>query len=168
MFTGFPIEQIEKQIEFLTSFAVQLPSTDEDITYDYRMNGDWIVSSEKWNDLRGRKYSLMYGKEEVWRVYLHGMFLCELIDFDKHLSKLANKKKGIPEVGSLFMIFGILMMISGLFYDDSVSSDSSTYSYRRVVNSGKVSERATITNVGGFLSVCGSIFICAASLKQRD
>ena len=86
MFTGFPIEQIEQHIEYLTDFSVPLPSTDGDITYKREMNGRWLITSPNWVGLKGRKYSLVHEKNGEWYVHLHGMFLCQLIDFDKHLS----------------------------------------------------------------------------------
>jgi hypothetical protein len=67
-------------------------------------------------------------------------------------------------MGSSFLIIGILMMLIGLFYDPSVKG-SSEYSSDRTINFGKVSEREIITNIGGFLSICGSIFICRVSNK---
>jgi hypothetical protein len=169
MFTGFPIEQIEQHIEYLTGFSVPLPSTDGDITYKREMNGRWLITSPDWVGLKGRKYSLVHEKNGEWYVRLHGMFLCQLIDFDKHLSNLTNKKNGFatPEMGSFFLTVGIIMMLVGLFSDTSVEGGSK-YSYDRVINTGKVSDRETITNIGGFLSICGSIFICRASNKQSD
>ena len=71
-------------------------------------------------------------------------------------------------LGSFFFIAGIIMMITGLFYDTSVSTGSSTFSVERVVNTGKVSERETFSNIGGFLSICGSIFLCTASINRND
>jgi hypothetical protein len=98
MFPGFPIEQIEKHIKYLTDFSVPLPSTDGDITYKCEVNGRWSVTSSSWIGLKGRKYSLMYEKNRGWHVHLHGMFLCELADFDKHLSSLINKKMDLQHL----------------------------------------------------------------------
>jgi hypothetical protein len=97
------------------------------------------------------------------------MFLCELANFDGHLSPITNKKYGrqTEEMGSFLLFVGITMVLIGLFYDTSVES-SSKYSYDRIINAGKVSDRETITNIGGFLSIYGSIFICRASNKQSD
>jgi hypothetical protein len=78
-----------------------------------------------------------------------------------------NKKPFTHGLGSSFLILGLLMMLGGLFYDTSVES-SSEYSSGRIINNGRVSDRANITNFGGFLSVCGSIFICASSLKKAE
>ena len=170
MLTKFPIEQIEKHIKYLTDFSTSLPSTDNGLTYNCnpKTKGKWVVTSSDWVNLRGRNYSLVLEQKGDWKVYLDEVFICRLKDFDRHMFATTNRKHGTTSgLGSLFLIVGILMMLGGLFYDPSVSDDS-TYSFRRIVNSGKVSEREVITNVGGFLSVCGSIFICAASLKQTD
>jgi hypothetical protein len=59
MFAGFPIEQIEKHIKYLTDFSVPLPSSDGDITYKREMNGRWSVASPNWIGLKGRKYLLV-------------------------------------------------------------------------------------------------------------
>jgi hypothetical protein len=74
-------------------------------------------------------------------------------------------------LGSLTLLAGLWMMFSGLSYDTSVSSGE--YSFRRIVNEGRVSERASIINVGGFLAVCGSIFIasgrsCSVNGKREE
>jgi hypothetical protein len=170
MFTEFPIEQIEQQIKYLTDFSMPLPSTEDDITYKREMNGSWSVASPNWIGLKGRKYSLvLHEKDRGWHVHLHGMFLCELANFDGYLSPIPNKKHGskVSGTGSFLLFIGISMMLRGLFYDTSVES-SSKYSFDRVINSGKVSDRETITNIGGFLSICGSIFICRASNKQSN
>lgn len=57
-------------------------------------------------------------------------------------------------MGWVLFIVGMLMLGIGLIYDPSVSSGlESTY------NLGAISFKSTYTNTGGFLAVCGSIFI---------
>jgi hypothetical protein len=80
---------------------------------------------------------------------------------------ITNQYKFTYGLGSSFLVVGLLMMLSGLFYDTSVSS-SSEYSSSRIINTGRVSDRETMTNFGGFLSICGAIFFCRASNKQND
>jgi hypothetical protein len=80
---------------------------------------------------------------------------------------VTNQRRFTYGLGSLLLVIGLLMMLNGLFYDTSVSS-SSEYSSSRIVNTGRVSDRETITNFGGFLSICGAIFFCRASNKQND
>jgi hypothetical protein len=169
MFTGFPIEQIEKHIKYLIDFSVPLPFTDGNITYKCDKDGTWLITSPNWIGLEGMKYSLELKKNREWSVLINGRFACKLIGFDTYLSNLADKSNGSTTswMGLCFISIGIIMMLIGLFYDTSVESDSK-YSYSRIINSGKVSDRETITNIGGFLSICGSIFICRASNKQSD
>jgi hypothetical protein len=69
--------------------------------------------------------------------------------------------------GSIFFTIGLLTMMIGLFYDTSVRSESD-YSFRRIVNTGFVSDRETITNIGGFLCICGAVFLSRPSGKQNS
>jgi hypothetical protein len=70
-------------------------------------------------------------------------------------------------LGGLLFLVGVYAMSSGLLYDTSVS-DGERYSSSRIINTGKVSDRATITNIGGFLAICGSILLSSGLISLEN
>jgi ribosomal protein L40E len=88
---------------------------------------------------------------------------------DKTKVKIAHTGSARVLLGGLSLLAGLFTMYSGLSYDISVSSSNG---YGRIVNDGKVSDRISLVNVGGFLAVCGSIFItsgrsCSVNSKRE-
>lgn len=59
--------------------------------------------------------------------------------------------------GWLLFTIGSVMLLAGLAYDPTVSSG--TLDVERTYNIGEISNKSTYTNTGGFLAVCGAIFI---------
>lgn len=57
----------------------------------------------------------------------------------------------LTRLGWVLFVMGALMLGAGLVYDTTGSRD--------VHNIGLISERDAVINIGGFLAVCGSIFI---------
>jgi hypothetical protein len=85
--------------------------------------------------------------------------------------KVVHSGSSREALGGLTLLAGLWMMFCGLSYDTSVSAGE--YSFRRIVNEGRVSERAALINTGGFLTVCGTIFItsgrsCAVNSKREE
>jgi len=78
-----------------------------------------------------------------------------------------NTSNPINLAGNFFSIIGFFTMMGGVFYDTSVSSDNSS-SYGRVVNIGRVSDRATITSIGGFFFIYGAVSSLAPTSKKDD
>lgn len=69
-----------------------------------------------------------------------------------------SKTSNPQNLGTLLFVVGLIMMGIGLIYDPSVGD-----SY----NIGAISFKETYTNTGGFLSVCGAIFIGSARENKR-
>lgn len=67
-----------------------------------------------------------------------------------------SKSSSSQNFGTLLFVVGLIMMGIGLIYDPSVGN-----SY----NIGAISFKETYTNTGGFLAVCGAIFM---SSKKSD
>ena len=78
-----------------------------------------------------------------------------------------NTSTPINLAGNLFSIIGFFTMMGGVFYDTFVSSDNSS-SYGRVVNIGRVSDRATITSIGGFFFIYGAVSSLTPTSKKDD
>lgn len=61
----------------------------------------------------------------------------------------------LANFGWVLFIFGALIMAVGFTYDATVESDD----YERIYNIGAISNKSSFINTGGFMTVCGAIFI---------
>ncbi len=69
----------------------------------------------------------------------------------------SSNSNNLQNFGTLLFVVGLIMMGIGLIYDPSVGS-----SY----NIGAISFKETYTNTGGFLAVCGAIFINSKKIDK--
>lgn len=72
----------------------------------------------------------------------------------------------LPGLGWLLFIIGIGMMGNGLTYDPTVSSGS--FGLDRTYNVGAMNIKTTYTNTGGFLAVCGAVFVTRSVTKGKE
>ncbi|MGL5804587.1 MAG: hypothetical protein ACRC11_03970 [Xenococcaceae cyanobacterium] len=63
-------------------------------------------------------------------------------------------------------IIGIIIMLLGLFMDTTVCGEEGLYK-GCTHNLGKLNERSNVVNLGGFIAVCGSIFMISSNKKHN-
>lgn len=66
--------------------------------------------------------------------------------------------------GWLLFVVGGLMMANGLFYEPTVPGE---YGIGQTYNIGAISHRSTLTNTGGFLALCGAVFIVGSRPYEK-
>jgi hypothetical protein len=133
MFSEFPIDAIKQKINYIVDVAVPLPFTHESIIYDRCPLGVWTISSEKWHDEKGNKYSLRIDVDDKWIVRQNEISLCPLEYLGSYLSPKTGIAKGTPKtsaespflgfLGCLSMVFGILFLLFYVF-SGNASKDS--------------------------------------------
>jgi hypothetical protein len=82
--------------------------------------------------------------------------------------KTTGRKSSKPQkvFGWLLFLIGIGMLGAGLGYDATVQSGP--LGLKRTYNVGKINTKQTYTNTGGFLAVCGAIFITKEPKKEEN
>ena len=70
--------------------------------------------------------------------------------------------------GWLLFVVGSLMMLRGLLYDPTVSSEDSFGLEKRTYNIGAINIKQTWTNTGGFIAVCGAAFASGSNIGKNQ
>lgn len=87
---------------------------------------------------------------------------------EQALSKTGvQKNKNFTHGFGLFLfIVGSAMIGIGLIYDPTVSSGS--FGLDRTYNIGAISNKSTYTNTGGFIAICGAIFMTRTKSLREE
>ena len=72
---------------------------------------------------------------------------------------------GVRIFGWLLFALGVCFLGIGLAYDSTIESGEFG---NRTHNIGKISNKNTYTNTGGFIAVCGAIFATYGSLQKKE
>lgn len=75
---------------------------------------------------------------------------------ERETRKKFNDDKYVAILGAILFLLGLFMMIVGLSYDND---------YKGWYNIGAISNKASWINVGGFLTVSGSVFLSVSYRK---